>query len=182
MYTTSYKKRPTVYNTGGYDDTKLREESIKFMKEALGLNMISNSNQYGIDLLNEEDNKWGAELEHAKNVVGDFFSKDNTKFNTKTNLGFATVNIPWWRKSKYWAPNNSGKDKNFFIRANSNYTQFIVVEASTFHNPEMCLESHFQTNYVTTGDVEEWRSFKREHVRVFNKINGTWVEDKIEVL
>lgn len=174
--------RPRVVNTGGYDDSITRKKVIEFLKEVFNLNMISNPNRYGIDLLNEEDNTWGAELEWAKNWHGDFFSDNNKGLNNKSGLGFKTVNIPWWRKSKYWATGNLGKDKNLFIRCNNDYSQIIVVEAKTFHNPEMCLEAYFKTNWITTGDVEEWRCFKREHVRVFNLINGKYIEEKIEVI
>ena len=170
-----------VYNAGGFDDTPSRLATIKFLKEVFNLNFELGT-RYGIDTVCIDDPTWGAEVEQSKTWTGDFFSSQNKGLNNKSGLGFMTVNIPWWRKAKYWAQDNPGKDKNMYVRMNKDASQVIVIEAQSFHNPEMCLESHFKTGWITTGEVEEWRSFRREHVRVFNLINGVYIEDKIEVL
>ncbi len=178
MSVTTY--RPKVYNTGGYDDSTSRNAIIKFLKETLNLQMIENPNKYGIDLLFEEDQTWGCEIEHSKNWTGDFFSDENKNLNQKTNLGFKTVNIPWWRKSKYWNPEKTqGWNKNLFARTNQDFSQIILIRPETFANPAKCYEAHFQTRWITTGEPEEWRSFKREDVEVYNLINGIYVLETI---
>ena len=172
--------RPQLSNTSYYDDPS-RIAAIKFLKEFFDFNFKSGT-RFGIDLINIDDPTFCAEVEQSTSWSGDFFSPQNKGLNNKSGLGFMTVNIPWWRKAKYWAQDNPGKDKNIYLRMNKDASQIIVVEAHAFHNPEMCLESHFKTGWITTGEIEEWRSFRREHVRVFNLINGVYVEDKIEVL
>ena len=173
--------RPRVYNSGGFDDSEGRAIAIKFLKEVFGYNFKSGT-RYGIDTESIDEPNFGCEVEQSKSWSGDFFSDKNKGLNQKTDLGFQTVNIPWWIKSKYWAQDNLGKDKNMYLRINKDGSQVILIEAHVFNNPEMCLETHFKTNWIGTGEIEEFRSFRREHVRVFNLINGQYVEDKIEVL
>ena len=169
---------PKVQNTGGYDDSESRNAIIEFVKEILGLEMIANPNKYGIDLLYKEDPTWGVEIEHSKNWTGDFFSDENSGLNNKTDLGFKTVNIPWWRKSKYWDPlKTTGWDKNIFIRCNKDFTQIILIRPETFANPAKCYEATFQTKWITTGEPEEWRSFKRQDVEVYNLVDGKYILD-----
>jgi len=170
--------RPRVYNTGGFDDSSSRNAIIKFSMETLELEMIANPNKYGIDLLYKEDPTWGVEIEHSKNWTGDFFSDENKGLNNKSGLGFKTVNIPWWRKSKYWNPEkNQGWDKNIYIRTNVDFSQVILIRPETFANPAKCHVANFQTKWITTGEPEEWRSFKREDVEVYNLINGVYILD-----
>jgi hypothetical protein len=172
--------RPRVYNTGGYDDSTSRNAIIKFLKETLNLEMIENPNKYGIDLLHKDDLFWGCEIEHSKNWKGHFFSEENRNLNQKTDLGFKTVNIPWWRKSKYWnSEKNQGWDKNLFVRTNEDFSQVILIRPETFANPAKCYEAFFQTKWITTGEPEEWRSFKREDVEVYNLINGVYILETI---
>ena len=170
-----------VYNTGGFDDSEGRAITIKFLKEVFNLNFKSGT-KYGIDTVCIDDSSWGCEVEQSKSWSGDFFSSKNKGLNNKSGLGFMTVNIPWWRKSKYWAQDNPGKDRNMYARINRDGSQLILIEAHAFNNPEMCLEAHFKTDWIGTGEIEEFRSFRREHVRVFNLVDNKWIEDKIEVL
>ena len=57
------------------------------------------------------------------------------------------------------------------------FSQVILIRPETFANPAKCHVANFQTKWITTGEPEEWRSFKREDVEVYNLINGVYILD-----
>lgn len=172
----SFYIRTKVYNTGGYDDSASRNSAIKFLKEVYDLNMVSTPpSKKLIDLVCEDDDTWGAEVEQSKKWEGNYWDAQNNGRNNLSGLGFKTINCPWWRKSKYWDKDkHTGWNKNLYVRCNMDFTCFIVVKPEVILDPEKCHISFFKTFQIGTGEVEEWRCFKREDVETWNLIDGIW--------
>ena len=42
---------------------------------------------------------------------------------------------------------------------------------------EAAIDTFLNGKWITTGEPEEWRSFKREDVEVYNLINGVYILD-----
>lgn len=176
---TTYRRKK-VYNTGGFDDTISREYTIPFATQVLSLNVKSNPARKKIDLIGVDDPTIGIEIEHSKKWVGDYWDKRNHGLNTISNVGYMTVNLPWWRKYNFWTEGlDPNWDKNLFIRWNSDFTCAIVVSPQTILDRRKSIDANFRTYDITTGDVESWKIFRREHVDTYNLINDIWVLSKI---
>ncbi len=164
----------TFISKKNLDDTLVRNEVIKFAKQVLGLNLISNSAYNKIDLLNKKEKNMGVEVEHGK-WSGDFWKND--AYSLISNLGFRTLNIPK-RKHKYWLEYyndkfNPSHDKNLYVRTNKDFTQFLIVEPHVIKDPKKIYECKFQPN--NSDCIEEWLSLKKKDVRTYNLIKGQFI-------
>jgi hypothetical protein len=173
-------KRKKVHGTKGYDDSVSRQKTIEFLKEVYDIDAVSTPpKEKTIDLIDYNDPAMGYEVEHAESCIGVFWDKKNIGLNTLSNMGFPTVNLPWWRKYIYWTEGfDVGWDKNMYLRWNSDYTSVIVITADVILDRKKSLDATFRTYKITTGDVEQWKCFKREHVLTYVKIDGKWEIDK----
>jgi hypothetical protein len=70
---------------------------------------------------------------------------------------------------------NPSFDKNIFVRSNKDFTQMIVIRPETIRDGNKLIRSKFIPN--NSNEMEEWLSFRKEHVETYNLINGTWVID-----
>jgi hypothetical protein len=167
-----------------FDDTLVRDSVIKFLKEKLEIDAISNKKRGKIDLLVKDQKDFGIEVEHG-HWTGDFW--ENEYYNSISNLGYPTVNITQ-RKEKYWLsenfnrkgepiPNKSYKN-NIFVRTNNDFTQFIVIRPEVIRSDKM-KRSRFQP--FNSLEIEDWLSFQRKDVETYNLINGEYILDNGEL-
>lgn len=169
-----------------FDDTLVRNASIEFFKKRFNVNLKSNDELYKIDLLGIDDPSLGVEVEHGK-WNGNFWDVDSYSLDL-TGLDYRTINIPL-RKEKYWKDINPyyGKDvinpsckKNIFVRTNKNFTQFIVIRPETVRDSKKVIRTSFQPN--NSNEVEDWLSFRNEHVETYDLLDGKYVLQQTQKL
>ena len=159
------------------DDTPVREFGIQFTKDKFGYDFISHPIKNKIDLINPDDETFGAEMEGG-GWEGNFW--DNEKYHGISNIGKATINIPI-RKVKYWynktdnglSPN---KNKHLFIRTNKDFTQAIVIKPKTIKDENKIIWTKFMPS--NSREVESWMSFRRKDVETYNLKNGKWIKER----
>lgn len=159
-----------------YDDTEVRNFAIEFIKIIFGLNFKSHKNLRGIDLINEDDETFGIELERG-GWVGNLWEND---YSIMSNLKERTINIPI-RKKKYWFDKKKdiflpNKNKHWFVRTNKDFTQVIVIKPTIIKNLSKNIPTEFKPN--NSNRIEKWMSFKKEDVLTYNFKNGKWKKQK----
>jgi len=162
-----------------FDDTLVRNASIEFFKKRFNIKLKSNDELYKIDLLGINDSLLGVEVEHGK-WNGNFWDVDSYSLDL-TGLDYRTINIPI-RKEKYWKdlnlyykkeiPNPSS-EKNIFVRTNKDFTQFVVIRPETIRDSKKLIRTSFQPN--NSDQIEDWISFRNEHVETYDLLNGEYV-------
>jgi hypothetical protein len=75
---------------------------------------------------------------------------------------------------------NNSIQKNVFVRSNKDFTQFIIIESDVVRNEEKLIRTKFQPN--NSDEVENWLSFKREHVKTYDLIDGELILQKTNEL
>jgi hypothetical protein len=160
------------YIKGKYDDTEVRLFAIEFIKEVFDLNFKSHKNLRGIDLVNEDDEKFGIELERG-GWKGDLWTNE---YSLMSGIGFRTVNIPI-RKTKYWFDKKNdlylpNRNKHWFVRTNRDFTQVVVIKPRSIKNMNKILFTEFKPN--NSDEIEKWMSFRKEHVLTYNLKNEKW--------
>jgi hypothetical protein len=169
-----------------FDDTLVRNSSIEFFKKRFNIKLKSNDELYKIDLLGIDDSLLGVEVEHGK-WNGNFWDVDSYSLDL-TGLNYRTINIPS-RKEKYWKDNNlhfkkdvvnPSSKKNIFVRTNKDFTQFIVIRPETVRDSKKLIRTSFQPN--NSNEVEDWLSFRNEHVETYDLLNGEYVKQKTQKL
>jgi len=162
-----------------FDDTLVRNAVIEFFKKRFNVELKSNEVEKKIDLLGINDNLLGVEVEHGK-WNGNFWNVDSYSLNL-TGLDYRTINIPL-RKEKYWKDVNlyRGKEiinpsskKNIFVRTNKDFTQLIVIRPETVRDSNKLIRTRFQPN--NSNEIEDWISFRNEHVETYDLLNGEYV-------
>ena len=162
-----------------FDDTLVRNASIEFFKKRFNIKLKSNDELYKIDLLGINDSLLGVEVEHGK-WNGNFWDVDSYSLDL-TGLDYRTINIPI-RKEKYWKDinlyykkeiPNSSSEKNIFVRTNKDFTQFVVIRPETIRDSKKLIRTSFQPN--NSDQIEDWISFRNEHVETYDLLNGEYV-------
>ena len=170
-----------MFIPGKFNDTLIRNEVIKFFKQRFRINLKHNDIHNKIDLVGINDPTLGVEVEHGK-WVGDFW--DNQNYSLISEQSFQTANIPA-RKEKYWLDQyysynklreNESSKKNIFVRSNGDFTQFIVIRPNTIRDSDKLVRSKFKPR--NSNEVEEWLSFRKEHVETYNMKNGKYYKGK----
>ena len=170
-----------MFIPGKFNDTLIRNEVIKFFKQRFRINLKHNDIHNKIDLVGINDPTLGVEVEHGK-WVGNFW--DNQNYSLISEQSFQTANIPS-RKEKYWLDQyysynklreNESSKKNIFVRSNGDFTQFIVIRPNTIRDSDKLVRSKFKPR--NSNEVEEWLSFRKEHVETYNMKNGKYYKVK----
>tara|TARA_R110001632_G_scaffold43688_12_gene111069 strand:+ start:3065 stop:3577 length:513 start_codon:yes stop_codon:yes gene_type:complete len=170
-----------MFIPGKFNDTLIRNEVIKFFKQRFRINLKHNDIHNKIDLVGINDPTLGVEVEHGK-WVGNFW--DNQNYSLISEQSFQTANIPA-RKEKYWLDQyysynklreNESSKKNIFVRSNGDFTQFIVIRPNTIRDSDKLVRSKFKPR--NSNEVEEWLSFRKEHVETYNMKNGKYYKVK----
>jgi len=159
---------------GSYDDTEVREFSKKFLKEVFNFSLIDHPNNKAIDLIMENNNAFGVELERG-GWYGDLWKN---RYSLISGYEFRTINIPI-RKLKYWynitndniLPN---KLENWFIRTNKNFTQVILIKPDTIKDSNKIIFTEIRPG--NTNQIEKFMSFKMEHVETYNLKKNKWTK------
>jgi hypothetical protein len=161
-----------------YNDGPVRNAVIDFYKTHFKIQLNETPPEMRvIDLTGATETLLGVEVERG-GWNGDFWS--NEKYSLISGLSFKTLNIPI-RKEKYWLEEyyfynklreNPSAKINTYVRSNKDFTQMIVVRPDTIRNPDKVYRTRFQPN--NSDELEDWLSFKREHVETYNLINGVW--------
>jgi len=171
-----------MFIPGKFNDTLIRNEVIKFFKEKFKIELKHNPTHNKIDLVGVKDPLLGVEVEHGK-WVGNFW--ENINYSTISEQEFQTANIPG-RKEKYWLDEyysynklreNPSSCKNIFVRSNADFTQFIVIRPETIRNGEKLVRTKF--NPRNSNEVEDWLSFRKEHVETYDLKNGKYTKQRI---
>jgi hypothetical protein len=161
------------------DDSLVKNFVINMMKDTFNINVHINPEHNKIDLLCDDDPDFGIEVEHGK-WENNFWENDTYSLISKQ--GFRTINIPI-RKHKYWLDEHKGKlnpraEKNMFVRTNKNFTQFILIRPETVRdNKKLLITSFVPSN---TNLLEDWMSFRREHVETYDLVDGKFVLKNVE--
>lgn len=165
-----------------FNDKPARNAVINFFKTNFEILLDETPHQLKvIDLTGKTETNLGVEIEGG-GWNGCFWN--NQTYCMLSGHEFKTVNIPI-RKSKYWMETykrynkeiqNPSYDKNIFVRTNKNFTQMIVIRPETIRDVKKLVMSKFKPN--NSDEVEEWMSFRREHVETYNLINDVWVLEK----
>lgn len=161
------------------DDTLVRNEVIKIYKELFDILLEGTPQEKNlIDLIGITNNDFRVEVEHGQ-WYGDFWK---STYSNLTGLEFRTVNIPI-RKEKHWlmeyvfygklVDNSSSYLLNQFVRTNKDFSQFILIESDVIRDNTKKIYTKFRAG--NSLDDEEWMSFRKEHVKTYNKINDIWV-------
>ena len=170
-------KRKKLTGTN-YDDTIVREKIISFFKDMWDIDLIPHPKQRKIDLLGVDDPELGVEVEHG-HWKGDFWKTPS--YCDISGQDFPTLNMPI-RKEKYWKEyimwygklkHNPSWKKNIFVRTNDDFSQIMVVRPEVLSDPDKTLKTTFQAN--NCNELEDWISFKRENVEVYNLINEKYI-------
>ena len=170
-----------MFIPGKFNDTLIRNEVIKFFKQRFRINLKHNDIHNKIDLVGINYPTLGLEVEHGK-WVGNFW--DNQNYSLISEQSFQTANIPA-RKEKYWLDQyysynklreNESSKKNIFVRSNGDFTQFIVIRPNTIRDSDKLVRSKFKPR--NSNEVEEWLSFRKEHVETYNMKNGKYYKVK----
>ena len=167
-----------------YDDSELRLLFIEFAKKILGLNFI-NGTIYGIDLINADDPRWGAEGENGSWDGNRWDSSQRDCFK----LGIDTLNIQNWKWHYFGLGELSeknggnflliheGYDKNIYFRVNAQLDQICLVDASVVRDLSK-IKFAYNRKVSNSDQLEDWICIPKEFVRTFNKqLNGDWLED-----
>lgn len=168
------------------DDTLVRNFAIKLYKDLWNIEMSGTPQEKNlIDLKEIKNGKLGCELEHG-GWKGCFW--EDEYYSNISGLGFQTVNVPI-RKEKHFLPsyifyrklfdNSQSYLINQFIRTNKDFTQFIMIESDVFRDPTKKIYSRFKPK--NSDSLEDWMSFKREHVKTYNLIDGKWILNNYEI-
>lgn len=165
-----------------FDDSPVRNFVIEFFNTNFGLLLNETPQEMKvIDLTGVTETLIGVEVEGGK-WNGDFWSND--AYSLISGQGFRTINIPI-RKEKHWqehpvryrkVKHNPSFKHNIFARTNKDFTQVIIIRPETIRDPKKVLRTEFQPN--NSDRVEQWLSFRREHVETYNLIDNTWVLEK----
>jgi hypothetical protein len=165
-----------------YDDSEVRGEVIKFFNEVLKIQLNETpQNLKVIDLTGVTETLIGVEVEGG-GWSGDFWENDS--YSLISGLEIRTVNIPI-RKEKHWLEHpvryrkirhNPSYKHNIFVRTNKDFTQILIIRPETIRNPKKVLRTKFKPN--NSNEIEDWLSFKREHVETYNLIEGNWTLNK----
>lgn len=165
-----------------FNDGPARTAVIQFFKNNFNTSLDETPhNLRVIDLTGSTETLLGVEIEGG-GWKGNFW--DNPTYCLLSGHDFKTINIPI-RKAKYWMEKyvrrnkeiiNPSFDKNIFVRTNKDFTQMIVIRPETIRDEKKLVNSKFQPN--NSDEIEDWMSFKREHVETYNLINNLWVLDK----
>jgi hypothetical protein len=165
-----------------FNDGPVRSAVINFFNENFKIQLNETPPEMRvIDLTGSTQTLLGVEVERG-GWSGDFWS--NEKYSLISGLPFKTINVPL-RKEKYWLDEyifrkkikiNESSKSNIFVRSNKDFTQMIVVRPETIRNPKKLIRTKFKPN--NSDEVENWLSFKREHVETYNLVNGTWTLNK----
>lgn len=165
-----------------FNDNPVRHAVINFFKSKFGVILNETPQEMKvIDLTGATETLLGVEVEGG-GWSGDFWS--NNSYCMISGHDFKTINIPI-RKSKYWMEKyrrynkdivNPSHDKNLFVRSNKDFTQMILIRPETIKDTNKLVVSKFQPN--NSNEVEEWMSFRREHVETYNLIENNWIIDE----
>jgi hypothetical protein len=165
-----------------FNDGPVRNAVINFFKTKFDISLNETPQEMKvIDLTGATETLLGVEVEGG-GWGGDFWS--NNSYCMISGHDFKTINIPI-RKSKYWMERykryskdivNPSYDKNIFVRSNKDFTQMIVIRPETIRDENKLVVSKFQPN--NSNEVEEWMSFRREHVETYNLIENNWTIDE----
>jgi hypothetical protein len=168
----------TVFN---YDDHLVRNEVIKFYKKNFKIVLEeTNPTHKLIDLTGMTESYFGVEVERG-GWTGNFW--DNENYSMISGLGFPTINIPR-RKEKYWQKKymfynkeyiNESYKRNQFVRSNRDFSQFIIVPPEVICDEKKKIITSFIPK--NSNEVEEFMSFRREHVKTYNLITGKFYLD-----
>jgi hypothetical protein len=171
-----------MFIPGKFNDTLIRNAVIEFFKIKFKVNLKHNDVHNRIDLVGVKDSRLGVEVEHGK-WVGNFW--DNQNYSLISEQSFQTANIPS-RKEKYWLDQyysynklreNKSSEKNIFVRSNVDFTQFIVIRPNTIRDSDKLVRSKFKPR--NSNEVEEWLSFRKEHVETYDLRNGKYTKQRI---
>jgi hypothetical protein len=167
-----------------FDDTRMRSLFIEFARKYLGLEFKSGT-ILGIDLINIDDESWGAEGEDAQWNGDRWVSGQRDRFG----LGIDTLNMPhrkWFyfglqdKSEKNKEKNNKthfGYLKNLYFRYNKELDQLCIVDASIIRDLEKIkFVNDFKVN--NSPVPEDWIAIPKKYVRTFNKqLDETWLEN-----
>lgn len=171
-----------MFIPGKFNDTLIRNAVIKFFKLKFKVDLMHNQVHNRIDLVGVKDPTLGVEVEHGK-WVGNFWKNENYSFISEHS--FQTANIPG-RKEKYWLDEyysynklreNISSEKNIFVRSNVDFTQFILIRPQTIRDSDKLVRSKFKPR--NSDEVEEWLSFRKEHVETYDLKNGKYTKQRI---
>lgn len=164
-----------------FDDSAVRKAVIDFFKKQFNLILVETPPEKKIiDLISEDDNLLGIEVEHGK-WKNNFWENDS--YSLISGQDFRTINIPI-RKEKYWQEHyvrygkeihNPSYKKNLFVRSNIDFTQFIIIRPETIRDVNKVIRTKFQPN--NSHELEDWLSFRKEHVETYNLIDGLYILD-----
>jgi hypothetical protein len=167
-----------------FNDKPVRDAVIKFFKDKFDVELNETPHKMKvIDLTGTTETLLGVEVEGG-GWGGCFW--ETPLYCHLSGHDFKTINIPI-RKSKYWMEKytrynkeitNASFDKNIFVRSNKTFTQMIVIRPDTIRDKKKLVTSNFKPN--NSDEVEEWMSFRREHVETYNFINNTWILDEVQ--
>lgn len=170
-----------MFIPGKFNDTLVRNAVIDFFKRKFKIDLIHNPINNKIDLVCVNDDELGVEVEHGK-WVGNFWNNENYSYISEQK--FQTINIPA-RKEKYWLNEytsynkirqNPSAEKNIFVRSNADFSQFIVIRPETVRDNKKLVRTKFKPN--NTNEVEDWLSFRKEHVETYNLRNGKFIKQQ----
>lgn len=165
-----------------YNDGPVRKAVTEFFKLKFNIDLSETPHEMKvIDLTGTTEVDLGVEVEGG-GWSGSFW--DNKTYSYLSGHEFQTVNIPI-RKEKYWMEHyirynkeryNPSFDKNIFVRSNKDFTQMILIRPETIRDESKLVRSKFIPN--NSNEMEDWLSFRKEHVETYNLIDGTWVLEK----
>jgi len=189
------------YNADGtkinFKDLPVRLAVIHFAKEALGYNVISNSNDdYKIDLISENGDCPDIECERSNCTTEDYWTNKNySQFlhNATPSIKFKTLNFQG-RKEHYWQEGDHyytrGKHAgkfwytehnhltNLFVRTTFNFTQFMVIRPEVIRDESKVLRAWKQPTTIHKNEPEPWLGFRYQDVETWNFKNGIYSLDK----
>lgn len=186
----------TGFNADGtkisYKDLEVRLAVIHFAKEALGIDVISNSNdKYKIDLISKNGDCPDIECERSNCLSDDYWSDKNySEFlrNAMPNIKYKTLNFQG-RKEHYWQEGDhyhkNGKfwytEKNhltnLFVRTTFNFTQFMVIRPEVIRDETKVYRAYKQPTNIHKNEPEPWLGFRYQDVETWNFKNGVYTLD-----
>ena len=185
------------YNADGtkvnYKDLPVRTAVSKFVDQAYGYKVISNSNdEYKIDLISENGDCPDIECERSNCKVADYWSsKGFSQFlsNAIPSVKYKTLNFQG-RKEHYWIEGDHFyKNGNFwyteknhltnlFIRTTFHFEQMLVIRPEVIRDETKLYRAMKQPYNIHKNELEPWIGVRRKDVETWNLVNGIYVLDK----
>ena len=176
-----------------FNDLALRLAVTKFAKQALGIDVISNSNdKYKIDLISKNGDCPDIECERSNCKTPDYWlSKGYSQFlsDATPSIKYKTLNFQarkehfwqegdhYYKNGKFWYTEKNHLT-NLFVRTTYNFEQMMLIRPEVIRDESKLYRALKKPYNIHKNEPEPWIGVRRKDVETWNLVNGLYVLDK----